>query len=495
MRTHTTETASRGSKPPRVGKTKKGGTNPDLPQPATPEKGTAAPRATIAERPGFRDANVELKRSWMRSKIELEEAEAAGETQRATIAANELNRIATEFFTKNKGLAVGGAKPFLAPGDQNGDDYVSAASLGLWEAFHRWDPEKGVTFGTFSRQFIKGRIMRSVRATEYGHISQTDFNRRKEVRDTLQRLTDELDRVPTREEIAKVVGLNVNAVNRALAPAVTSLDLPVGDGDSTLGDIVAADKEFSEGLQIDLEDQSQVDRLLDELNELELWVVHARGGLLGTPPQSLVEIADEIGVGREIARRSEAKARARLLYTTMSIDLGRVPSWGEFATDLKITDDVTTSDGRIVTPADQAQSMVQPTWTDLYGRWRRASLALTDARTARDWGSSERRRARLDRLGEELMVLGAKHIAEQAVFFCQDDNTPIGEELAASELWEAFRAWNPDSDVQFPAWYKRWCHSRYRRTRGARPVSVPADIADAAVNLWARIRRSGRDVY
>ena len=484
VRTHINETAIGGSDPARPG---------DQPTAST-EAAVTVPKPRNSERPGYRDMNIDLKRRWLRVRDELANAELSGDAEAVTRCRSDLDRIATEFFVKNKGLAVSGAKPFLAPGDQHGDDYINAASLGLWEAFHRWDPEQGVTFGTFSRQYIKGRIVRAVRTSEYGHISQTDFNRRKDVRDTLTRLTDELDRTPTREEVASATGLTVDAVNRSLAPAATSLDLPVGDGTATLGDLVEDDNAPT-SFGVDLSDQSQVDRLLDELNELELWVVNARGELLGTPAQSLVEIADEIGVGREIVRRSETKARARLLFTSMSIDLGRLPTWDEFAARLGITESVT-SGSRKLTPADQARAMVQPTWNDLHSRWGRASLVLADARRRSDWNATDRRRARLDRLGEEVMVTGSKLIAEHATLFVNEQGDVLGADRAALELWDAFRSWDPVNSVQFPAWYRRACNAKFRRHQSATKTNEidPVEIESAAANLWARVRRNGMDL-
>lgn len=450
-----------------------------------PDDGVAKSGRRAAERPGYRDTNAEIHRRWVAAQEEVTAAEASGDPDRLRIAQSQLEAVGSEFYTANRGLAMSVAKSFVIAGDEHGDDYVNAASLGLWEAFRKWDPSKGVTFGTFSRQFIKGRLVRTVRAAEYGYISQTDFNRRKEVREMQARLARSLDRAPTHEEIAKELGITTHAVSRALAPREASLDVPVGDGERTLGDIVGASEDTIGSLE--LEQNTMMDRLLDELNELELWLVATRGELLGTPPQSLVEIADEIGVGREIARRAEAKAKARLTHTKLAMVLGRCPSAEELADTLGVE-------------TEKAAKMLKPTWGDLHARWRRAAYALSYVREGTDYETCNERRAWLDRVGEEVIAHGAELISEAATCYTiatSDSNAPstIGAETAADELWNAFRSWDPDQDPQFPAWVRRHWNRLFVRTAALESDPVTADeIAEAAPGLWSRIKRSVRDL-
>ena len=435
------------------------------------------------ERPEFRDRNVEIHARW-RAAVDALEAARKRRNKRAIAKAEHLcDDIAGEFYLANRGLAIAAARPFIVAGDRNGDDYVSAAALGLWEAFRKWDPSKGVTFGTFSRQYIKGRLVRSVRVTEFGHISQTDFNRRKEVRDTAASLFKKLGRDATHDEIAEVLKVSVTAVRRAIAPSATSLDVPMGEGDRTLGDTLSdASSEDSNPLSAldDEIDQKTLDHMLDELNELELWLVCARGELLGTYQQSLAEIADEIGVGREITRRAEAKAKARLVHTKLSIDLGRLPTLEELSV-------------AIGSPLDKVSVLIRPTWGDVHSRWIRASEELSGILANQDVPATDRRRARLDRIGEEVMLLGAELGTEAAVTY-RDGNKAIGADVAMSALWDAFRHWNPVTDPQFAAWVRRWWGSHYSRVAHNLQGVRPEGVADAAPALWSKIRRSGRDL-
>ncbi len=446
-----------------------------------PDDGVATPHSTDGLT--YRDRNIEIHARWREATEKLERARKRRDKLAIAKAENAVDAVAEEFYQANRGLAIAAARPFITAGDQHGDDYVSAAALGLWEAFKKWDPTKGVTFGTFSRQYIKGRLVRSVRASEYGHISQTDFNRRKEVRETLAKLSLEYGREATHDEIAAVLNCPVDAVRRALAPSAASLDVPIGDGERTLADSLSnrvADESSPLGVLDEELDQVILDRMLDELNELELWLVCTRGELLGTYSQSLAEIADEIGVGREITRRAEAKAKARLVYTKLSIELERLPSDAELGAVIGVT-------------PEKAAAMVRPTWGDLHGRWLRASAALGDARDAHDLPASDRRRARLDRIGEEVMALGAELGAEASVTY-REGGVPIGPEIAMSDLWDAFRSWDPVADPQFAAWVRRWWAAHHSRIPLARQGARPTDVALAAPLLWSKVRRTARDL-
>lgn len=436
-------------------------------------------------RPEFKDRNTEIHSRWVEAKAQLDKAEKSKKRDAIDRANNLVDQIAGEFYVVNRGLAIAAARPFINVGDVNGDDYISAASLGLWEAFKKWDPTKGVTFGTFSRQYIKGRLVRSVRATEYGHISQTDFNRRKDVRDTMSRLREEYGRDVSNDEIAKILSLPVDAVRRALAPAATSLDAPISveDGSRTLGDSIAdsmIDEDKTLSILSNELDEELVQSYLDELNELELWIIGVRGELNGSYSQSLAEIADDIGVGREITRRAEAKAKARILHTKFCIDNGRLPSSEELAQLLETT-------------LEKAVALVKPTWSDLHSRWVR-SVSNINKRSLHNGSLKARtRRNRVDRIGEEVLAHGFDLYMDAGVSFQNDNGDLLGYDQAARELWEAFRYWSPLEDPQFTAWVRRWWANKFIKSSNSKRKAATLKPVSDVKTLWSGIKDSGND--
>lgn len=268
------------------------------------------------EESSYKTRNLEIHSRWVAANKELQEALKEGDPNKERRARNEIDRIGGEFTQANAGLAVRTAKAFFNPGSDSAKDYLQAAHEGLWAAFCKWDPTLGVSFGTFSRNYMRGTVHRAVRSVEYSQLSQTDFNLRSKVQAVQRKLQTLLERVPTCEEIAAGINelypgfsVTATAVERTLARRAVSLDTPVGDGDSTLGDLVAESEAMSGLSEAELE---RLESLFGCLTETELWVMVQRHGLAGAPPQSLVEVADGIGIGREIARRTEKTAISKL---------------------------------------------------------------------------------------------------------------------------------------------------------------------------------------
>lgn len=265
----------------------------------------------VVEEVSFRDKNTALHARWTQAREEAESFRAAGEIRKADLAQERADLIANEVVSTNSGLATSVAKAFQTQGDDSWQDYKSAGLMGLWEAFTKWDPQNGATLGTFSRFYIKGAIQRTVRKVEFARMSQTDFNRRNEVMASAAKLARDLGRSASFAEISADTKLSVGLVERALSKRAESLDAPVGDGSMTVGDLY---NDTDRGREADLstEQLERLESLFGVLAADEAWVMAQRYGLAGGPPRSLVEVADDIGIGREIARRTEKRAIDKL---------------------------------------------------------------------------------------------------------------------------------------------------------------------------------------
>jgi RNA polymerase primary sigma factor len=270
--------------------------------------------------------NVALKSEHDELVARLNEAREAGLDRAAARLERKLARVKDDFAKSNWGLAVSFAREFFPHGDANhanSDDYVAAALMGLWEAFGRWDPEKG-SFSHWSRMFIEGATKRAVQALEAPEGSYGDFTARPKVRAAKARLETELGRLPTDAEIAAVCGETPELVNRALAARPVSLDTPVGEDEGTLGDLVTggigldlgANKD-SFAAMFDELDGSGLQTTLSvlgraELTPTELWVVARHHGLDGASPESLLRIGEVIEKGRQTVQRHSAKAETAI---------------------------------------------------------------------------------------------------------------------------------------------------------------------------------------
>lgn len=438
-----------------------------------------------SENPEFRDKNALIHKRWLEAKLEVEKASKSKNEQKLNIAQNKLDMVKNEFYDVNKGLAYSMAKVFMNQGDDLGKDYLSAAGLGLWEAFLRWDPSKNVTFGTFSRQFIKGRVSRTVRQSEYHHISQGDFNKRKDVRDALLSLSEELNRTPTYQEIAEKAKVTVNLVERALQSKSASLDSPIGDGESTLGDLVI-EKFLTKG--DDQFEEEKIEMILEELSETELWIMLGRGDILGIEPQSLVEVADRIGIGREIARRVEQRAKFRIVQAKLALEQDCLPTIEQVAE--KCDYSIESPEKRI-----EFTKILRSGYSEIKGRWERATIALSLPASINESDSNYKRNARLDRIGEEFIACAEKLITQMGSTYARSGKKePVGIDAMSLYIWQLLRSWDEFGKMSFEAYARVEIGKNFSKLNSKEPDYSGLEQLEIEY-LWAKIKKNNLHKY
>lgn len=237
-----------------------------------------------------------------------EEIELAKRIEKGDLAAKE------KLINSNLRLVIKFARRYQGHGLDLGD-IVQEAMLGLIRAAEKFDWRRGYKFSTYAVLWIKQSIQRGLdnsgRAVRIpAHIAQ----RERTVNRVTAELTTRLDREPTDEEVAKEAKLPLDEVmaTRDLTRVTTSLDQPVGDGDTTFGELNA---ETTVALEEDVLERAQeraVDAALERLPDQERRIIKARFGTGGKPERPLRDAAREVGVTQEQARRLEERALARL---------------------------------------------------------------------------------------------------------------------------------------------------------------------------------------
>ena len=209
-----------------------------------------------------------------------------------------------EFVVANLRLVLSVVQRFSGKKEKS-DDMFQVGCVGLMKAIDNFDMSLNVRFSTYAVPMIIGEIRRFLRDNNSIRVSRSLRDIAYKALQAREKLSKELDKDPTTEEIAKEIGIDVKDVNFALdaISETVSLNEPVyNDGSESIRimDQISDLKNNEESVT----EQLALQDALHKLNRREKEILLLRYYIGKTQ----MEVSEEIGISQAQVSRLEKNA-------------------------------------------------------------------------------------------------------------------------------------------------------------------------------------------
>ncbi len=241
---------------------------------------------------------------------------AAEERELATKIGNGDTAARDRMVRANLRLVVNIARGYSGKG-LGLQDLIEEGNLGLLRAVEGFDPAMGTRFSTYASYWIKQSIKRAlINSGKTIRIPAYMVELLSKWRRANSRLTEELGRSPTPEEIARVLGLpkkKLPIIKKAIKIYNATPQTDQSEAGWTLSDMVMDERQVTpEDALVESDSLHHVMAMLETMDQREATVLRMRFGLDNQEPRTLKEIGEQLGLTRERVRQIETEALNRM---------------------------------------------------------------------------------------------------------------------------------------------------------------------------------------
>ena len=200
-------------------------------------------------------------------------------------------------------------------------DLISAGNVGLLTAAERFDGTKGYKFISYAVWWIKQSILQTI--AEHARTVRLPLNKLsllKDISKATRKLGQGRESEPDVEEIAAELDVPAQEILDTMLSArtVRSLDESFEEDDerSLLNILADNNQETPDNDVLQTSARSQLEEVLDSLDERELRIIRLYFGLDGTEALTLEQIGGLMGLTRERVRQLKERALGKLRHPT-----------------------------------------------------------------------------------------------------------------------------------------------------------------------------------